>query len=242
VNEQRKKLSKRRDDVSLLDYRERGYLPEAMFNYLALLGWGPPDGVEVRPDARARFPELFRIEDINSAPAAFDPKKLLHVNAEHLRAHSVEEFTELSRPFIAEAPWDVRYDAKVFEQIAPEVQTRVETLVEVPGYVDFLFMEDPEIVQADWDKAMVPDAPAWLDAVVAGLAEWPFDAEALHERTFALAEELGANRRKFQAPIRVALTGRRVGPPLFESMSLLGRDEVLRRLRAARERLGGRDG
>jgi glutamyl-tRNA synthetase len=241
VNEQRKKLSKRRDDVSLLDYRDRGYLPEAMFNYLALLGWGPPDGVEVRPDARERFPEMFRVQDINSAPAAFDPKKLLHVNAEHLRAHSVDEFTELSRPFIAEEPWAHRYDAKVFTQLAPEVQTRVETLAEVPGYVDFLFMEDPEIVEADWDTAMVPDAPAWLDAVIDGLGEWPFDAESLHERTFALAEELGANRRKFQAPIRVALTGRRVGPPLFESMALLGRDEVLRRLGAARARLGGSD-
>ena len=168
----------------------------------------------------------------------FDPKKLLHVNAEHLRAHSVDEFTELSRPFIIEAPWADRYDSKVFIELAPEVQTRVETLAEVPGYVDFLFMADPEIVEADWDKAMVPDAPAWLDAVIDGLAEWDFDAENLHERTFALAEELGANRRKFQAPIRVALTGRRVGPPLFESMALLGRDEVLRRLRAARARLG----
>jgi glutamyl-tRNA synthetase len=85
---------------------------------------------------------------------------------------------------------------------------------------------------------MVPDAPAWLDAVIEGLGEWDFDAETLHERTFALAEELGANRRKFQAPIRVALTGRRVGPPLFESMALMGREEVLRRLRDARGRLG----
>lgn len=238
VNEQRKKLSKRRDDVSLLDYRDRGYLPEAMFNYLALLGWGPPDGVEVRTDARTHFPSMFEIGDINSAPAAFDPKKLLHVNSEHLRAHSVDEFTELSRPFIMEMPWSDRYDSNVFVELAAEVQTRVETLAEVPGYVDFLFMADPEIVEADWDKAMVPDAPAWLDAVIEGLGEWDFDAETLHERTFALAEELGANRRKFQAPIRVALTGRRVGPPLFESMALMGREEVLRRLRDARGRLG----
>jgi glutamyl-tRNA synthetase len=238
VNEQRKKLSKRRDDVSLLDYRDRGYLPEAMFNYLALLGWGPPDGVEVRTDARTHFPSMFEIGDINSAPAAFDPKKLLHVNSEHLRAHSVDEFTELSRPFMMEMPWSDRYDSNVFVELAAEVQTRVETLAEVPGYVDFLFMADPEIVEADWDKAMVPDAPAWLDAVIEGLGEWDFDAETLHERTFALAEELGANRRKFQAPIRVALTGRRVGPPLFESMALMGREEVLRRLRDARGRLG----
>ena len=242
VNEQREKLSKRRDDVSLLDYRDRGYLADAMFNYLALLGWGPPDGVEVRTDAREVFPSMFEVSAINSAPAAFDPKKLLHVNAEHLRALSVPELTELSRPYIAEQPWADRFDGNRFAEIAPEVQTRVETLAEVPGYVDFLFLEEPEIVQADWDKAMVPDAPAWLDAVIEGLAEWPFEAEVLHERTFALAEELGANRRKFQAPIRVALTGRRVGPPLFESMALLGRAEVLSRLRSARQRLGETDG
>jgi len=72
---------------------------------------------------------------------------------------------------------------------------------------------------------------------MAGLTEWPFDPASLHERTFTLAEELGANRRKFQAPIRVALTGRRVGPPLFESMALLGREEVLRRLGTARAKL-----
>lgn len=237
VNEKRKKLSKRRDDVSLLDYRDRGYLPDAMFNYLALLGWGPPDGAEVRIDARDAFPSMFRVSDINSAPAGFDPKKLLHVNAEHLRALSVPELTELARPFVAEEPWADRFDSTRFAEIAAEVQTRVETLAEVPGYVDFLFLDDPEIVEADWGKAMVPDAAAWLDAVIAGAAEWTFDAETLHERTFALAEDLGANRRKFQAPIRVALTGRRVGPPLFESMALLGREEVLRRLRSAAQRL-----
>jgi glutamyl-tRNA synthetase len=118
----------------------------------------------------------------------------------------------------------------------------VETLAEAPGYVDFLFLADPVVDDGDWDKAMVPEAAGWLDALLEHLPAWPFEAEELHERTFALAEELGANRRKFQAPIRVALTGRRVGPPLFESMVLLGRDEVVRRLTAARERLDGADG
>jgi len=85
---------------------------------------------------------------------------------------------------------------------------------------------------------MAGDAPVWLDAVIAAASEWPWEASVLHERTFALCEELGANRKKFQAPIRVAVTGRTVGPPLFESMEILGQDEVLRRLRSARERAG----
>ncbi|MCZ7629633.1 MAG: hypothetical protein M5U19_11525 [Microthrixaceae bacterium] len=105
-----------------------------------------------------------------------------------------------------------------------------------PGASSSCSWQSPGSWRADWDKAMTADAPAWLDAVVAGLGEWDFDAEVLHERTFALAEELGANRRKFQAPI-AALTGSRVGLPLFESMVALGSDEGLARLAGARRRL-----
>jgi glutamyl-tRNA synthetase len=237
VNEGRKKLSKRRDDVSLLDYRDRGYLPEAMVNYLALLGWGPPDGVEVRLDPLAEFPPEFRIEDVNDSSAFFDVKKLRFVNGEHLRALGSAHFAQRARPYFDAEPWADRYHAETFGRIATEVQTRVETLSEVPGYVDFLFLEDPVLDEASWNKAMGPDAGGWLDAVIAGAQDWPWQSAELYERTMALAEALGASRKKFQAPVRVAVTGRSVGPPLFESMEILGRDEVLRRLRAARERL-----
>ena len=92
VNEQRKKLSKRRDDVSMATYKERGFLPEAMRNYLALLGWGPPDGVEVRPIEE--IVELFRLEDVNPSPAFFDLKKLEHVNGEWIRRLDSDDFVE----------------------------------------------------------------------------------------------------------------------------------------------------
>jgi glutamyl-tRNA synthetase len=245
VNEQRKKLSKRRDDVSLLDYRDRGFLPSAMVNYLSLLGWGPPDGEEVRLDPLDLddgFPAMFEIADVSSSPAFFDIKKLRFVNGEHLRALSPEDFTVAVTPFVESAPWADRFASDPanrgrLEQMLPEVQTRIETLSEAPSYVDFVFLADPEIDPASWQKAMVPDAAAWLDAVIGGVAQWPWSAPELHERFMALAEELGANRRKFQAPVRVAMTGRSVGPPLFESMVVLGRDEVLRRLTQARRRL-----
>lgn len=237
VNEQRKKLSKRRDDVSLLDYRDRGYLGEAMVNYLALLGWGPPDGREVRLDPLRELPPLFDIAAVNDSPAFFDTKKLRFVNAEHLRALGPAHFAQRSRPFFDAEPWADRFSAERFARIAGEVQTRVETLGEVPGYVDFLFLADPEVDQRSWDKAMGGDAPSWLDAVIEGASTWEWRAAELYERTMALAEELGASRKKFQAPVRVAVTGRSVGPPLFESMEILGRDEVLRRLRGARARL-----
>ena len=239
VNEGRKKLSKRRDDVSLLDYRDRGYLPEAMVNYLALLGWGLPDGDEVRLDPLRELPPEFRIEDVNDSSAFFDVKKLRFINGEHLRALGPAQFAERCRPFFEAQPWADRFHAGNFGRIAGEVQTRVETLSEVPDYVDFLFLADPDIDTASWDKAMVPDAASWLDAVIIAAADWPWESSELHQRTMALAEEIGASRKKFQAPIRVAVTGRSVGPPLFESMEILGRDEVLRRLSDARGRLDG---
>ena len=107
VNEQRKKLSKRRDDVSLMDYRDRGFLASAMVNYLALLGWGPPDGQEVRLDPLSMtdgFPPMFDIAEVSSSPAFFDVKKLLFVNAEHLRALSVDELDAASQPYLEASP------------------------------------------------------------------------------------------------------------------------------------------
>ena len=237
VNERRKKLSKRRDDVSLLDYRERGFLPEAMVNYLALLGWGLPDGSEIRLDPLRELPPLFDIHDVNDSSAFFDAAKLRHINAEHIRALGPTAFAERSRPFFDAQPWSDRFHPSMFARIAADVQVRAETLAEVPGQVDFLFLAEPEIDEASWAKAMVADAGTWLDAVIEATADWPWQAPELHERTFALAEELGVGRKRFQAPIRVAVTGRSVGPPLFESMEILGREEVLRRLRSARERL-----
>ena len=245
VNEQRKKLSKRRDDVSLMDYKDRGFLPEAMVNYLSTLGWGPTDGQEVRLDPLSLtdgFPTMFDIAQVSSSPAFFDTKKLLFVNGEHLRALTLEEFADRSAPFIAAATWFDRFEsdpenAQRLLQILPEVQTRVETLSEVPGYVDFLFLEDPEIYEAAWNKAMGPDAAVWLSACIDGIAEWEWSSPQLYESFMALAEQMGANRRKFQAPVRVAITGRSVGPPLFESMQILGRVEVLRRLQATLDRV-----
>ncbi len=245
VNEQRKKLSKRRDDVSLMDYKDRGFLAEAMVNYLSTLGWGPTDGQEVRLDPlnlSDGFPTMFEIAQVSSSPAFFDTKKLLFVNGEHLRALSTEEFANRSAPFIALAPWFERFESdpentQKLMQILPEVQTRVETLAEVPGYVDFLFLEDPEVDEKAWDKAMGPDAAAWLAACIEGISTWEWTAPQLYESFMALAEDMGANRRKFQAPVRVAVTGRSVGPPLFESMQILGRAEVIRRLQATLDRV-----
>jgi glutamyl-tRNA synthetase len=236
VNESRKKLSKRRDDVSVGDYRDRGFLPEALVNYLALLGWGPPDGVEVRPVAE--IVELFEIADINPSPAMFDVKKLEAVNGEYIRALDAADFLERSRPFLDAAPWSDRIDDAVLDAIAPEVQTRVRVLSEAPDLVDFFFVDEPDMDEAAWQKAIAGNeaAPKILDAAIDAYEAATWDAETLHRVTTELADAAGLKLGKAQAPIRVAVTGRTVGPPLFESLAVLGRDATLTRLRAARAR------
>lgn len=238
VNEQRKKLSKRRDDVSVGDYRDRGYLPEAMVNYLALLGWGPPDGVEVRPIAE--IVESFRLEDVNQASAFFDQQKLEHINAEWIRGMDGAAFLERSAHWTAVGPWRPdAFEAATFEAIAPLVQERVRTMAEVPHMVDFLFLDEPALDVESWEKAMVRGSAVAeiLDAAVEAFEGCEWTAAVLHQTMLAIGEANGLKLGKAQAPVRVAVTGRTVGPPLFEALELLGRDRTIARLRAARARL-----
>jgi glutamyl-tRNA synthetase len=240
VNEKRQKLSKRRDDVSVGDYIDRGYLAEAMVNYLATLGWGAPDGIEIRP--RPEIVELFRLTDVGSSGAFFDVKKLQHFNGEYIRALSVPQFVSAStRWLFDEPPWPPeRFDVATFEVLAPLVQERVKLLSEVPGYVDFVFAPEPTIDDVSWQKVMGKGAElavAVLDHALVAFETCTWDAASLEPALFAYAEANDVSRGKVQAPVRVAVTGRTVGPPLFESLEVLGRDETLRRLRAARARL-----
>ena len=248
VNEQRKKLSKRRDPVSVVDFRDQGFLAEAFVNFLGLLGWSPG---EEEFATLADMVERFELADVNRSPAYFDVAKLTSMNGDYLRALSPEGFLHAVQPWVdpqpgqwapagATALWPAgRFDAERFAAIAPLVQSRVATLAEVPAMVDFLFTEEPPVDPAAFDKAVGgdPDAAAILDAALLAYAEGPFDAAALHAATLGFGEALGLKLRRVQAPIRVAITGKLIGPPLFESLAVLGRDEVLRRLTAMRARV-----
>jgi glutamyl-tRNA synthetase len=254
VNAKREKISKRRDDVAVESYRAQGFLAEAMTNYLALLGWGHPDGVEVFDVADVV--SVFSLEHVHHAPAFFDVAKLRHVNAEHMRALALDGFVAAAMPWlIAEAevferptleavvpsgaPWPVEhFDPEAFRRIAPFVQERVSTLSEVPGMVDFLFFEHPVIDAAAWETVVADqEAKAILDGAISAYENCEFEPEELHRVTGEIGESVGRKLAKAQAPIRVAITGKRVGPPLFESMAILGREKVLERLRGARSRL-----
>ncbi len=231
VNEQRKKLSKRRDDVSVASYRDQGFVPEAMANYLALLGWGPPDGVEVRPIAE--IAELFALEDVNPSPAFFDRKKLTFVNGEWIRTRiALDDFVARAMPYVGDDD-DVR---AALQALAPLAQERVKVLEELREMFDWVHApaDDPR----SWDKAMKPDvAVPVLDGIIAAYADVEWQRDALHREFMALAERLAIAARKVDGPIRVAVTGRSAGLPLFDVLEWLGRDESLRRLQAGRARL-----
>lgn len=233
VNERRQKLSKRRDRVALEDFRAQGYLPEAMDNYLALLGWSPGDNREIF--SLAELVDVFQLEDVKSAPAFFDLVKLTNVNAQYVRALNIERFMELSAPYLPDGgSWDR------IRPIAEAVQERSHTLVEVASLTDFFFVADDELVldESSWGKAERADTtPHVLQHALSAYQQTAWDAESLHSATTALAEDIGLNLRKAQAPIRVATTGRAVGPPLFESLALLGRASVLTRLTRALHRV-----
>jgi glutamyl-tRNA synthetase len=241
VNEGRKKLSKRRDAVGIELFRASGHLPEAMVNYLALLGWGPPDGVEVRP--LGEIVELFRLEDVTPSPAFFDVRKLSHVNAEYIRALDADEFVARSRPFLTHGEASVA----VLRPIAELVRDRVRLLSEVEPMIDFLRDDELVVDPESWQKGVAKlgeRAASMLDAAVAALEACAWDAGAIEAALSGAATEAGfvnaegnPQMAKAQAPVRVAVTGRSVGPPLYESLVVLGRERTLARLRAARARL-----
>ena len=240
VNEQRKKLSKRRDKVALEQYRDEGYLADAMINYLMTLGWAPQGDTEIVPWSRIQ--DEFRLEDVNHSPAFFDLKKLAAFNGEYVRAMSVDDFVEACRPWLNgdDTPWSTeQFDETTFRAMAELVQTRIVTLADVPSLVDFMFLDAPIFDEAAWTKTFgSSEAVAMLEAARASFETVDWTSDSLKSTTEECGATLGLKLGKAQAPVRVAVTGRTVGPPLFEALELLGRDAVLARIDAARRRLG----
>ncbi|GAB2450094.1 glutamate--tRNA ligase [Streptosporangium sandarakinum] len=232
VNEKRQKLSKRRDKVALESYRDEGYLPEAMVNYLMLLGWGPGGDREIMP--WSEMVPLFRLEDVNPSSAFFDEKKLRAFNGEYIRALPLDDFIARCEPWLAPG-----WDREVFAGIAGLAQTRLAVLSEITANVDFLFLDEPVFDQASWDKGMKTSAREILTGYLARLEKSDFDPESLKTALEEVGAEHGLKLGKAQAPVRVAITGRTVGLPLFESIEALGRERSVARLRAALTRLEG---
>ncbi|MCW2815157.1 MAG: glutamate--tRNA ligase, partial [Nocardioides sp.] len=239
MGEGNKKLSKRDPQAHLFLYRDQGFLPEGLLNYLALLGWAIAADRDVF--TLAEMVEAFDIKDVNPNPARFDQKKADAINGSHMRLLSTDEITHRALPFL-KAAGVLRdpvpdADAQLLEQAMPLVAERINKLTETVEMLDFLFVEEAGFTrdQADADK-LLDDAGrdivrASYDAVK-DLPTW--STEAIQTAlTAALVEGRGLKPRVAYGPVRVAITGRRVSPPLFESMELLGRERSLSRLESA---------
>ncbi len=237
-----KKLSKRDPQADLFLHRERGFIHEGLLNYLALLGWsiGPDRDVF----SLQEFIEAFDIVDVNPNPARFDQKKAESINGDHIRQLEGRDFAERMLPYLAAG--GVFGDAEpTHEQIvlafraAPLVQERMQMLGEAPDLLGFLFTDEIEY-RDDAMKGLPANAAEVLTACIAALEPVEdFAADAVKNALAAkLVDELGLKPRIAYGPPRVALSGRRISPPLFESMELLGKDETLRRLRALADVLG----
>jgi glutamyl-tRNA synthetase len=230
------KLSKRHGAVSVEEYRDAGYLPHALVNYLALLGWGPEDGREV-----VTIDELvaeFDITRVTPSSATFDPKKLEWMNGEHIRRLSVSELVSAVLPF-ARDRYGERLDVRVFERAVALAQERATTLVQIADQAEFLFVPDDALVldENSWKKVVTTEsAKDVLDAVIAFVADCDWD-DAIDVRPAIAA--LGVKPGKVMHILYTAIEGTSAGLPLFDSIALLERPSALHRLRAARARLAG---
>jgi glutamyl-tRNA synthetase len=217
-----KKLSKRHGAAAVDDFRRDGYIPEALVNFLARLGWSLDDHTEIF--TRADLIEHFAVERVSASPAVFDYAKLDWLNGHWLRSLPPEEYADRLVGFVREQGYD--WDEQLVRATAPLVQDKIGKLGEYPEFAGFFFERrdgsggDPELLAAAIDVLAATE---------------PYSAEAIEQSLRGLAERLELSPKKAFAPIRIGVTGSKISPGLFESLELLGRDESLARLTAARE-------
>jgi glutamyl-tRNA synthetase len=239
MGEGNKKLSKRDPQAHLFMYRDQGFLPEGLLNYLALLGWaiGPDRDVFTLEEMVAAFD----IKDVNPNPARFDLKKAEAINASHMRLITLEDMTERVIPFLQRdgvLSEPVTDDERgLLDRAMPLVHERMNKLAEAPALLGFLFADEESFTrdEADAEKVLDEDGRAVVRAAREALTPLPaWKTSAIEDalRT-ALVEELGLKPRNAFGPVRVAVTGSRISPPLFESLELLGRERSLGRLEDA---------
>ncbi|GAA3243439.1 glutamate--tRNA ligase [Pseudonocardia petroleophila] len=243
TGEGNRKLSKRDPESNLFLYRERGFVPEGLLNYLALLGWSIGENRDVF--TMDEMVAAFDVSRVSGNSARFDLKKAEAINASHLRALPVEDFARRVQPYLAVegVAIDTDADRALLAAAAPLVQERSVVLSDAARMLRFLFVDGADFV-LDEDAAsknLGPDAAPVLEAALTGLdALQDWSTSAIEESLKAsLIDGLGLKPRKAFAPVRVAVSGRTVSPPLYESMELLGRERSLARLRGGVERAGG---
>lgn len=236
LGEGTKKLSKRDPQSNLFAHRDRGFIPEGLLNYLALLGWAISGERDVF--SLDEMVAAFDVVNVNPNPARFDQKKADAINAEHIRLLDADDFARRLRDYFAAHGYDTGLNDAGFAVAARLVQTRIVVLGDAWQLLKFFNDDEYALDPKAAAKELGPDARAVLDAALTALeavTDWTADhiEAALKD---ALVEKLALKPRKAFGPVRVAVTGTSVSPPLFESMELLGRDRSLRRLRGVRDR------
>ncbi len=232
LGEGTKKLSKRDPQSNLFAHRERGFIPEGLLNYLALLGWSIADDRDLF--SLDEMVAAFDVVDVNSNPARFDQKKADAINAEHIRLLSADDFTARLSDYFRTHGFDTGLDAAQFKTAADLVQTRIVVLGDAWTLLKFLNDDHYAIDPRAAAKELGPAAAPVLEAALAALekvTDWTVSQIEAALKA-ALLEDLALKPRKAFGPIRVAVTGTAISPPLFESLHLLGRDRTLQRLRA----------
>jgi len=235
----RSKLSKRHGATSLFAYKEQGYLPEAMMNFLALLGWSLDDKTEVM--TRDELVRNFSLGRVGKAGAIFSQEKLMWMNGVYMRQLSIKEFVERSMPFLEKGlPDNIKrpISREYLSGIVPLIQERAKVLAEVPELTDFFFVEDLEydfeLLIKGLDKGKTKEA---LSVGMGRIADCSFDAPTLESILRPLSVELGLKTGIFFGLLRVAVTGRTAAPPLFQTMEVLGKERCIKRIESALQKL-----
>jgi glutamyl-tRNA synthetase len=239
-----KKLAKREGATSITEFRRQGYLAEALLNFLALLGWAPGEGETQEIFSREELIERFDLYRVNRAPAAFSYDKLDWMNGVYIRSFSPDDLLERLLPFWQEAglvpvpcPPETR---AVLRRIVPLIQERIKHLTDVVEMTDFFFVDiapppAEALLEGGLDAGRAAEVLRRAREVLAALPD--FSEESIEPPLRALVAELGLNNRQVFGLIRVATTGKAVSPPLFGTLSILGRERVLARLEAAERQL-----
>jgi glutamyl-tRNA synthetase len=226
-----KRLSKRHGATSVEEFRDAGFIPEALFNYLALLGWSYDDHTEVM--SRDELIERFTLGRVGKSPGTFDYEKLTYLNGVYLRALPPTEYADRLVAYLREQGYD--WDEQLVRKVAPLVQEKIATLGEFPKFAGFFFRRVPPEEPLE-DGAVLPAAVEALRGVE------PFEAPSIETALRGLADQLGLKPRQAFRPIRLALTGSAVSPGLFESLELLGKEESIARISAPDNGLGAASG
>jgi glutamyl-tRNA synthetase len=237
MGEGNKKLSKRDPESNLFHHRDRGFIPEGLLNYLALLGWGLSADQDIF--SLEEMAKAFDVKDVNPNPARFDLKKADSINASHLRTLALSDFTQRLIPYLQKAAVvsspATPEELEILTKAAPLIQERIQVLSESVGMLSFLFVDASKIeIEEDAKKGLPENAREIAKASISALSTIDdFTTENIQTLlNKVLIEDLGEKPKNAFGPLRTAISGRRVSPPLFESMEILGKAETLARLEA----------